>query len=489
MRTRLIFLSAVLFLLSIFTANAESQINEDLNNSIIFYTTYDADRTADNSTFGNTGTIDDGNWIQTTRNPQVGDGSLGVEAGTAGTIIHSNIGAYKTIENFTVSCWNNETSIEGNDVVVAMVSSTPPFWYVLHDASPASNYFFFYRLASASEPTVSLNTDATAYEGTWHQWAFVFNDSNAAGGNAKVQGYLNGTLVGEATVSPSGSKAGEFTEDVTIGQGPTWATGFDDGIDECVIWNRSLTSVEIDHTYQLGRNGTTRKNVDPPPEDSTPPEINDNSYNMTSEGGAGCINWRTNKDNGCTTTDTTPTVTFTTNEDATCAIGVSNLNYNDFGATRECSGSGTTDQTCTLIVQDELAQEDSYIYIGCKDFSGNQNQTSTSGGLRISIHTSDLETIGRNAIESGIQNALGSEYTIYTDQKLYARNSANNQFVTTFDKVVKWLNKIWAFNILTGNDTATDAFNITPILYVLEMTNVTNSTVNSTVYQLILDTK
>lgn len=222
---------------------------------------------------------------------------------------------------------------------------------------------------------------------------------------------------------------------------------------------------------------------------ATPPEINQNSYNMTSEGGEGCINWRTDKNLGCTTTDTTPTVSFTTNKVATCAIGISDSNYTNLGASRECSGAGTLQHTCTLIPQDELTQENSFIYIGCKDASGKEGLTSTSGSLRISIHSSDLETIGRDAIESGIQHALGSGYTIYTDQKLYARNSANNQFAARFDKVVKWFNKIWAFNFLTGNETTSNPFNITPVMYVLELTNSTNSSVNSTVYQLIINTK
>jgi len=211
---------------------------------------------------------------------------------------------------------------------------------------------------------------------------------------------------------------------------------------------------------------------------------------MTSEGGLGCTNWNIDKNDACATSDTTPTVSITTNENAYCRIGVQNLNYTDLNASRECSGGGSTQLTCTLTAQDELAQETSYLYIGCKDIFGNENLTSTSGALKISIPTLDLETNGRNAIETGIQHALSGEiYTVYTGQKVYARNSANSQFVSTFDKVVKKLNKIWAVNILTGNDTSVNVFNITPVLYALEMQNASISSINQTVYNLITSTK
>ena len=221
---------------------------------------------------------------------------------------------------------------------------------------------------------------------------------------------------------------------------------------------------------------------------SLPPEIT--FYNMTSEGGEGCTNWNTDKNTACTTSDTTPTVFIRTDPNANCRIGVQNLNYTNLSAGRECTGGGSTQLTCTLTAQDELAQETSYLYIGCKDIFGNENLTSTSGALKISIPTLDLETNGRNAIETGIQHALSGEiYTVYTGQKVYARNSANSQFVSTFDKVVKKLNKIWAVNILTGNDTSVNVFNITPVLYALEMQNASISSINQTVYNLITSTK
>jgi len=211
------------------------------------------------------------------------------------------------------------------------------------------------------------------------------------------------------------------------------------------------------------------------------------SYNLTSEGGLGCTNWNANKNTACQTSDTTPTVIVTINETGYCRIGISDFNYTDLGPSRECTGGPGEVLTCTLSPADEIIEDTDFIYFGCKDISNNENRSSTSGALRVSLLS--REANARTAIESGIQNALGSGYTLYTDQKIYARNSADQQSIGVFDKVVKWMNKIWAFNFITGNDTSTTMFNITPVLYVLEMSNITNTTVNTTVYNFIQSTR
>ncbi|MBI2650461.1 hypothetical protein HYX04_04045 [Candidatus Woesearchaeota archaeon] len=221
--------------------------------------------------------------------------------------------------------------------------------------------------------------------------------------------------------------------------------------------------------------------------DRTPPEIT--FYNMTSEGGAGCTNWTTNKSVPCVTSDATPTVKINTNENAYCAIGISDLNYSDLGLGRQCSGGGTSEHTCTLTSQDELVYEISYVYMGCRDYSSNQNQNRTSTSGALSLNITGLETISKNAIESGIRNALLSGYTIYTDQKIYARNSANNQSVGVFDKVAKKLNKIWAFNRIGQYDGYVNMFNITPVFYTLEFANKTSVQITNQTELLINSTK
>lgn len=227
--------------------------------------------------------------------------------------------------------------------------------------------------------------------------------------------------------------------------------------------------------------------------DTEPPNIT--YYNLTNENG--CENWNTDKNNACITSSVTPTVQFNTSEYAWCAIAGSgsstslDLNYTDMGNSRNCTGSAAGEggrvHFCTLTLQDELVSDVSYLFISCKDTSNNQNRTSTSGALALNI--TGLEDTARNSIELAIRNSLLSGYSIYTDQKIYARNSANSQAVGTFDKAVKKLNKIWAFNRIGISDSFVNMFNITPILYTLEFENTTSARITNLTELMINATK
>ena len=204
--------------------------------------------------------------------------------------------------------------------------------------------------------------------------------------------------------------------------------------------------------------------------------------------GSSCTNWNTNPSNACSTSDTTPTLYFNTSENAFCAIGVTDVNYTAMGSLRNCtSGENSIEHACDLIPEDELVYEDSTVYLSCKDASGNMNMTSTSGALKLSI--TGLESQGRDSIGKGIQNALLSGYTNYTDLQIYARNLANSQVKGTFDRAAKAGSKMWAFNRIGVSDSHVNMFNLTPVLYTLELANKTSSNITLQVEQLINATK
>jgi len=207
--------------------------------------------------------------------------------------------------------------------------------------------------------------------------------------------------------------------------------------------------------------------------DTTPPEIINYTLSTPAEN---CTNWNTNKSNPCSTDDVTPTVNITTDGPAWCAIGAQNINfsdYNNLGVNRNCTvGQGTKFLTCPLVTEDELVYDTSYIYISCEDNSKNQNRTSTSGALSLSI--TGLETAGRNSIGLGIQNALLSNYINYTDLQINARSLNNSQVFGTFDRAAEKGNKTWAFNRIGVSDSNVNMFNISSVLYTMEFANLTS---------------
>lgn len=219
-------------------------------------------------------------------------------------------------------------------------------------------------------------------------------------------------------------------------------------------------------------------------------------YNLTV--GSGCESWNTDKNIACNTSIERPTIQFNTTEIAWCAISANGtstrgINYTEMGSSRNCtgaaSGEGTTEHLCQVPLQDELVYETSYMYISCKDEFNNMNKSgeSTSGPLKLNV--TSLDTTFADSIRLGTSNSLSNTYTLYTDQKIYARNSANNQTLGTFDKTVKKLSKIWAFNRIGIFDSHVNMFNITPVLYTLELSNKTSSNITLEVEKLINSTK
>ncbi|HLC50739.1 MAG TPA: hypothetical protein VJI97_04920 [Candidatus Nanoarchaeia archaeon] len=225
------------------------------------------------------------------------------------------------------------------------------------------------------------------------------------------------------------------------------------------------------------------QNFEPQP-DTTPPSIT--AYSLY-----GCANWNTDKTNACNSPDTAPIVEFNTSKIAWCAItgnysSTLGMNYSDMGSRYNCTGGeGTYEHMCTLV--DELVYENAYLYISCKDDANRQNRTSTSGALKVFI--AGLDTTASDAIGLGIQNSLLSGYANYTNQQIYARNLADLQVKGTYDKVAKKGNNTWAINWIGPSESFIGMFNLTPVLYALEFSNLTATNMTKQVELLVNATR
>ncbi|MEA2038030.1 MAG: hypothetical protein U9O94_11080 [Nanoarchaeota archaeon] len=295
--------------------------------------------------------------------------------------------------------------------------------------------------------------------------------------------YFNGTL--KASSGPTfGFGTKQIGQNFSIGcsenSGGACGRSLNGGVDYLFVANRSWSEAEIVDFRDNGFYSLT---------DTSPPLIS--SLNCTS-----C-----NVPNGDTsspyeTDDTTPTFRFDTDENARCAVGVSDINYTTMGSSRNCtSGEGTESHICTLTVQDKFTSVgQNNLYISCKDSSGNEGNTtdpskSNSGPIIMEIAGAG-ETSGDDAIELGITTSeIGGTATIYTAQQISARNLANDQFSGTFDKMAVQDNKRWAFNyVSSGESPITSLFNLTPVLWVLQIQNQTNETITGLVGKLINST-
>lgn len=126
-------------------------------------------------------------------------------------------------------------------------------------------------------------------------------------------------------------------------------------------------------------------------------------------------------------------------------------------------------------------------------YSKEETDTSVRPILNITygIPSGANETEGDNAISQGIDNSIPSA-SKYSDQQIYAVDVNNNQDLGKFDWVAVYLNQTWAFNYVTDSDPTSDftnMFNITPVLYVLELQYINSTEITNKVSVLIDETK
>lgn len=177
------------------------------------------------------------------------------------------------------------------------------------------------------------------------------------------------------------------------------------------------------------------------------------------------------------TADTTPTFSITTDLNANCRIEDVNSNYTTMGGStnQTCSGSGTKAHTCTLASVDELIDSTDDVFISCASL-GNGETSNATKVLHMNI-TGLVENRSK-AIETGIKNSvIWPGATIYSNQQVYLRSVNNSQRLVTVDKVAVFGNKRWLFDY---GDTL-NLFNITPVVYVLEMDDMSLGTIQTTV--------
>lgn len=187
------------------------------------------------------------------------------------------------------------------------------------------------------------------------------------------------------------------------------------------------------------------------------------------------------------TSDTTPTFSITTNDNANCRIGDTNENFTTMGSSRDCSTTGTSSHVCTLTVQDELVFSTDYVYIACENLNNKEGANATA---MLTMQIDNLAQNSTNHIDIGIKNSvIWPGATIYSDQAIYIRDVYNQQISATVDRVAVYGNQRWILHVTDENETRPALFNISPVVYTLNLANVSLTEIENKVTALINSTK
>lgn len=212
-------------------------------------------------------------------------------------------------------------------------------------------------------------TPVTSF-GAWVHMVVLYNGTNS-------RLYINNSLVASGTLIALGGTYAEGTEYTNIGYYA--GTDYWDGkIDELGIWDRVLTSAEVDALYNGG------EGFDPTDVPDVPLSITNSSLNMTSEApdGLGNVSWATDQSVNVFSTAGRPTSAVSTNLNADCSFGTVSENYN---SSRACYATGSTSHLCRIKQFDVLSPGISSLYFNCYD--GITQYQSGAMGINVSIGT------------------------------------------------------------------------------------------------------
>ncbi len=186
-----------------------------------------------------------------------------------------------------------------------------------------------------------------------------------------------------------------------------------------------------------------------------------------------------------TTSDPTPDIVLTLDENGDCRASASDESYDDMSDDDDCSGDGTTSITCTL--SDQGSDGSKSVYIACQDtdlsnkdtaatndkydftldttpisISGDTpvnstNYTWSSSGNELNITFSGTVDWGAYSIDEGINVSTGQVAELNTT--IYLPEGYHNVTIYANDSTNNWNTSFREFNISQLSSTCTLSFN------------------------------
>lgn len=336
--------------------------------------------------------------------------------------------------NHTIAAWIKPDDLsDADDYIMSRGNRWAILWEFVADQAE-----FFASPYTGDNPRTNTGMTLTT---SWQHVVYTYNGTHQLG-------YLNGSVtVNEAktfNISP-------LADDAAIGAYSGGANWFDGQIDEVGFWDRALTPAEVYKLYVRQSDGTGLQYPF-----ASVPSIDETDYDCTSCTG-NTTAWRNDKSVAVNTTDSTPTINFTTDVDASCRIHTSDQNYSTMGSSRDCTTTGNQTHTCTLAAADEFTVGGyNTLYVGCAGDAhpDYENSTSTSGALNVSYNSytaiGTLKYDNGTAIDSATVYFI-SESTIEDNANYSAATNSTGQWNVTLSSGSDWV--FWYVHNSTVNAT------------------------------------
>jgi len=125
---------------------------------------------------------------------------------------------------------------------------------------------------------------------------------------------------------------------------------------------------------------------------------------------------------GATITTTSPTITFTTDENADCKWSLTDDAYGDMAG--DCTGDGTTSQSCAVTGLSEGAE---IVYIACRDTALNADTIATNEHIDYTVDTTPPVQSAWNPAKSATITTTSPTITFTTDENADCKWSLTDQ--------------------------------------------------------------
>lgn len=279
----------------------------------------------------------------------------------------SRMSVTSAFDDITFSIWFNKSNSNAQSLFTKGTTSGTREYYLRNDGT--ATYFVYVNLASATQCIVS-GAHSTTNDGEFHHYIGIISGT---GGNCTL--YLDGVNEGSDTIASFG---GDSPSNLMLGS--QWSSGqyFDGIIDEFAMWDRVLTSDEIQSLYngtsgQYPWNGVSTG-------DTTPPSLTSQQVFNTTNQTAG-LGWIANETHNATLWWGTDYTSYSNHQNFTTSVLATNYTI-----------TGLTDNTLyyyNITLTDGAGNPS---YWGEYNFTTNL----TSSITQITLHplNSSLENIG-----------------------------------------------------------------------------------------------
>ena len=169
-----------------------------------------------------------------------------------------NISALNGATQATWSCWYKKTASGATYFMGTWGGASARVFLPYQYGQGASAIMYVYMGSSTGSNRLMFQnaTNCVINLNTWYHMAFVYNESESSNSD-KLKFYLDGTELPNETTGFALTSLNTVT--ASFGIGAPFTTGFLTGnLDEIAIWNKALTSTQVQSIYNATSSGLTK---------------------------------------------------------------------------------------------------------------------------------------------------------------------------------------------------------------------------------------